>query len=158
MPQSNWTAIAARIKDRVETVPGVGKVHDHVELATTADELLTIGRFTVDGQDRIRAWMIHLEQVPSVWSEQGATVDWRRTVLIEGFLQFEADGAAEKTAIGLAEAIARALNTDLATTKLDGTVLSGGPCSLLASEPRAFGPLLVHYCRLALPVFTIESP
>lgn len=157
MPQSNWTAITARIKSRIETVANVGKVHDHMELATTAQELLTIGKYTVDGQDRIRLWMVHLEQAPSVWSEQGATVDWRRTVLIEGFLQFEADGAAEKTAIGLAESISRALNTDVATTKLNGTILSGGPCSLLASEPRAFGPLLVHYCRLVLPLFSIES-
>jgi hypothetical protein len=158
MAQSTWTAIATRIKERVATVAGVGMVHDHLELATTLEELKAIGTATIDGEARIRLWMIHLEQMPSVWSEQGATADWRRTALIEGFLQFEASGAAEKTAIALSESIIRVLNADLATTKLNGTVLSGGPCALLASEPRAFGPVLVHYCRLALPLFTIESP
>lgn len=158
MTQSSWGAVVARIKNRIETVANVGKVHDHLELATSADELKAIGMITLNGQDRIRLWMVHLEQMPSTWSEQGAVADWLRTVQIEGFFQFEAAGAAEKDAIAVAEGIIRALNADLkATPPLGGTVLSGGPVVLLESNPRAFGPLLVHYIRLSAQVLTIET-
>lgn len=159
MTQSNWTAVTARIKDRMETVANVGKVHDHLELATTADQLKTVGAISLNGQKRIRLWMVHLEAMPSKWSEAGGVADWQRTVLLEGFFQFEADGAAEKAALAIAEAVMRTLNTDLAAKpSLGGTVLSGGPTSLQANEPRAFGPLLVHYVRIAVPLFTIETP
>jgi len=157
--QSTWTPIAARLKNRLETVSGVGKVHDHLELATTGEELIAMGAITVDGEQRIRVWMISLEQGPARWAEQGGGTDWTRRAVIEGFLQYEAAGAAEKKAIALAESIIRVLNVDLAAKpSLNGTVLSGGPAALEACEPRAFGPLFCHYIRISIPLFTVESP
>ncbi len=50
------------------------------------------------------------------------------------------------------------MNNDLRDTKLNNTVLGGGPAFLDANEPRVFGFVLAHYIRIVCPVWTIETP
>lgn len=157
MPQSNWNAILARLKAQMDTVASVGLVHEELQLATTDEQLAALGKVTIDGEDKIRMWWVHLDAMPSKWTEAGGFVDWNRQVVIEGFLQFEGTASA-KTANALAESIIRKLNTDIESTRLNQTILLGGPCSLLANEPRIITFLLVHYVRIEIPLLTIESP
>lgn len=157
MPQSNWNAILARLKAQMDTVANVGLVHEELQLATTDEQLAALGKVSIDSEDKIRMWWIHLDAMPSKWTEAGGSVDWNRQVVIEGFLQFEGTASA-KTATSLTESIIRKLNADIRTTKLNGTILTGSPCSLMANEPRIFTFLLVHYVRIEIAVFTVESP
>lgn len=154
MAQSSWTTIVSRIRAQMEAVTSIGLVHDELKLATTEEEINSIAKVTADGEDRLRVWMIHLEDMPSAWADQSGNEEWRRGVVIEGFLQFEP--GVEKTALGLAEAVIRKLDTDVRVTKLNGAVLAGGPCSLAANEARILGFVLMQYVRIHLPVTTIE--
>lgn len=156
MPQSTWAAIVARVIERMKTVPGVGRVHEGDRLIKEAAQMEALALVDVDGERRFRMWTVNLASGPADWEDSGGTVRWDRAIRIRGYLQFE-DGSAA-TPIALAEAIQRTLDTDIRTTKLNGTVLFGGPCELRANEPRMFGPMLCHYIEIACPVTTLESP
>jgi len=160
---STWAAICDRVVAQLNTIANIGKVHDHTRLITSTDDFVAAMTTDVGGEQKIRAWMIH-EEIPKVatWEDQGGNAAWDRLVVCEGFLQLEDASSSERTAIALAELVIRALNTDVRTTKLGGTVLSGGPAGFpnghRPGEPRIWGPLVCNYIRVDLPVFTIESP
>jgi hypothetical protein len=157
MPQSNWTAIVARIVSQIRTIANIGVVHEGRRLIVSEAALLEQAIAEIGGESRLRMWTVHLEGMPSTWADASGSLKWKRKAVVEGFLQFEADGASEKAGLALAESIIRTLATDLDGTKLNSTVLSGDPPSLETNEPRLYGPVLAHFVRLTMPLLTIEQ-
>jgi hypothetical protein len=160
MTQSSWQAIVDRVVELLTPIPDIGLVYDRLRLVMTKDDVDKV--FTVvSGEDRLRAWMVHLETGrSSSWQEAGGSVDWNRRAVIEGFLQYEDEGASELAAVALGETIIRTLNADVRETKLGGTVLWGGPADFVGrpGEPRSFAFVFCSYVSISLPLFTIESP
>lgn len=155
MPVSTWTAIVARVKAQLESVPNIGHVHDGHRLVTTAAALDEVGISDIEGERRFRMWTITLASVPSVWEDQSGIVKWTRLIVVEGYLQFEDGSQVDPT--NLAELVMRKLDTDVRTTRLNDLILFGGPCSLRTNEPRQFGPILCNYCKVECPVVTLET-
>jgi len=155
---SSWTDVVARLVNRIGTVANVGKVHDRMRLVADADAYDAIAKATIDGEDTFRLWMVHLDRMDSKWEAVNAgLVDWNRVAVTEGFLLLEDAAKTEHTATALAESIIRAIDGDIRTTKLNSTILSGGPTRLAANEPRIFGFVICHFVRLETPLMAIEQ-
>jgi len=157
MAQSNWSAIVARIVAQMQTISEIGQVYKGLRLVRSEQDFLDLATAELAGETRERMWMVRLEAMPSQWADASGSLKWNRRALIEGFLQFENDGSSEETGLSLGESIIRTLATDLRSTKLNSTVLSGHPPSLDANEPRVFVFVLAHYVRLTMPLLTIEQ-
>ncbi|HXF71709.1 MAG TPA: hypothetical protein VNO79_03760 [Actinomycetota bacterium] len=156
MPTSSWDAVVARIVAQMRTIAGIGVVSDQARLLDHADrleELLSL----IGGERRLRAWFVSLARMRTGPASAGPDMDWTREVRIEGFVQFEDGQGSEKLAISLAESVIRTLHDDLRATKLGGTVLSGGPGSIVDTTPRLFGGLVCSYVQIVFPVHTVET-
>jgi hypothetical protein len=156
--QSNWTAVVSRVVSQMQAITDIGNVFNRLKLVTDDDSANAIMDATLStGEQKPRVWMVHLGAMKSKWAESSGTLDWKRTVVIEGFLAFEDSGASELVAMSLAESVIRALAADFRATKLGGTVLDAQPPELLNSEPRLFGFVLAHYIQISMVVQTVEQ-
>lgn len=155
---SSWAAIVARIKDRMQTVPDVGNVYEEIRTVGDQEQFGVIAVAEIGGEPKDRAWMISIEAADTSWLTHDGAADWQRQISIEGFFGMpEFVGGTEIPAMTVAEAVCAAIDSDIRATRLDGTVLHGGPCRLEANEPRVFGFVLCHYIKLVLPVQTVEE-
>jgi hypothetical protein len=154
---SAWAPIVARIVDRMQTVPNVGLVHDSIRLAMSEDDFFSWARVDVGGEERIRAWMITVEEVQTSWATHDGLVDWDRRVTIRGHFQLEDGADSENGAMAIAEAVCAVLDSDIAATKLSGSVRFGGPCRITRNEPRLLSFVLCHYIEIELPIQTTEQ-
>lgn len=157
MAQSSWSAVVARLKAQLETITGIGRVHDRLRLAANEERFNELALSEIGGEDRARMWMIRLERMETSFADASGSLQWNRVALIEGFLQIEDANSSEHTATALAESICRTLAADLQATKLGATVLSGGPPGIMVNEPRIFVFVPCHYVRIEMPVLSIEQ-
>jgi len=155
---SAWAAIVARIVAKMNEVPNIGLVHDSTRLAMSEQDFLGWARVDIGGDARIRTWMVTMEDVPEVsWATLDGMVDWTRRASIKGLFQVEDAQGSESTAMALAEAVCAKLDTDLAATRLAGTVSFGGPCRIIHNEPRLFSFVLAHYIEIELALKTTDQ-
>lgn len=157
MTTSAWSDIADRIVNRIQTVANVGNAFNRLRLAFSQDDFYAFAKATVGGEGKARVWMVTLAPSTSARSDASGRVQWNRMGVIEGFLQIEDAASSEHTAVSLAEAIMRALDTDVWDNRLNNLVLWGDPCRLVSNEPRFFGFVACHYVRIELPLHTLED-
>ena len=66
-------------------------------------------------------------------------------------------GAPTELEVRFAEAVCAAVDSDIRSTKLNGTVLHGGPCRVAINAPRILGFVLCHYVKVVCPVQSSEQ-
>jgi hypothetical protein len=157
MATTNWTAVVARIKAQMETITNIGQVHDRRRLMTKREEFDAQALADINGEKRTRFWMISLSRMDDAFLDSGGSLRWDREAVIEGILQLEDVNSSELTADALAESVCRTLATDLRTTKLNGTVLTGRPPRIEVNEPRFFVFVVAHYIRIVFPLISVEQ-
>ena len=153
---STWEAIVARIVAQMNTITDIGRVHDSIRLTFDTEGWVGTSVATIGGEKKARVWMVRLEANDTKRADQ-SSMQWNQRAVIEGYLQVEADGAGEKTAIALSEQIIRTLAADLWSTRLNNTVLTGKPPKLEDNRPQFFGFVGAHYVRLVMELTTIEQ-
>lgn len=162
MTQSSWSAISDRIAAQMATITNIGRVWRYTRVVTDEGTFADVMTAELGDERRLRAWMIHPEVARvNTWAEQSGTTQFNRTAVIEGFFQVEDDADSERVAVGFGEAVIRVLNTDVRTTRLGATVLSGGPATFPSGhrpgEPRVFAFVLAHYVRVELPLWSLDT-
>lgn len=123
----------------VNVVTGVGMVHDYERWANDWSTFLDRFKTTISGSTLIRGWTITC----SAWIQDHAMRVY--TYKIRGYFGLDDSAASEKIALGIVEAVAKALNT---SNKFDNFEV----CQLDVFEPRLFGSVLCHYAELTFKV------
>ena len=146
-------SIRARIKERLESVDGIGIVHDYERWAMNWNDILD--KFKTPS-NRYHGWMIsRTQRTPKQSSVCGIEV--AHTFRIRGIYALDDAAASEKTFQSLIDNISLAFDAD---ETLNGTCLTthpdfgplAGTAGLIVDQidMRMFGNVLCHYaeCRL----------
>lgn len=153
---STTEAIVDRVVAQMQAITNIGVVHDRMRLALRGKKAYELFTAEIGGERALRAWLVHLGRLETKQADSGSRQQWDRTLLIEGFLEFDDDGS-ETSTIALAESVIRALWVDAQATRLNSTILLAHPPAIEASEPRYFAGVVCSYVRLAMPVQTLEA-
>lgn len=157
MADTDISPVVARIKNRIETVPDVGRVHTFD--IYSADDLQPLIVSRIDGEDVLRAWWITgpaMNSRPMVQSTaQHIERTW--TYYVNGVVGVLPDGSHIETLRSLALAISDALDLD---RDLNGTVHRAEPCRwVIAPENRTVvAGVGVGYVQIHKPVVTLSTP
>lgn len=152
--------IVARVVALMGPIADIGRVHDRLLLLRKGTETFEQqAQVTIGGVQRVRVWYVHLGQMPTSPQDAAGTMQWDRMIEIEGFFDFDNDGASsEATAVALAETVIRTLWADARTTSLGGTILFAKPGRIVDTNPRSFAGVICSYVRIEMPITTIELP
>lgn len=146
--------IRAQIKAILETVTGIGVVHDYERWAVNWADILS--QFKPSNQAKINGWMItrtETEERVHAFGQNQAV----HSFLIRGVYSLDDSEASEKTFQDLIEAIRERFRSNF---NLNGSCQSiypefgewAGKAGIQADtvEARMFGGVLCHYCELGL--------
>lgn len=136
--------IRTEIKTILESVEGIGKVHDYER--HTVDWKTFISLFT-DTDNRINGWTITRSQVREAQhASLGANIR-THNFRIRGYFGLKDSTQSEKTFQGLIDTVCSAFRTK---ETLNGTSLKAGPPSVGTISRRHFSGILVHTCDITL--------
>lgn len=138
--------IRTAIKTDLESVSGIGPVHEYIRLAK--DWGTVLARFK-DSHNKINSWMITREATPGEEDTRDSFERIHHMKLI-GVYGVQDSAATELTFQDLVEAIVAALHAD---TELGGTTYRSGPVQVATVEHRMFGAVLCHYAELRVDVW-----
>lgn len=150
------SAIRDQIKAILESVEGIGVVHDYERWAVDWNKILEL--FKPARQDKINGWMITRRSTDERVEVFGRNLV-SHTFLIRGVYSLDDGASSEKTFQAIIEAIRTAfrsrfdLNGACEATYLDVDAMGpGGKVGVQVSliETRMFGSILCHYCELLL--------
>ncbi|MBI5789300.1 MAG: hypothetical protein HZA78_10640 [Candidatus Schekmanbacteria bacterium] len=137
--------IRTEIKALLETVPGIGKVHDFERWTIDWQKFL---EFFKTADNKINGWTI----TRSVSTENNQSVGTNiRThqILIKGYYGLKDAVESEKAFQNLIEAVCDVLRSH---NDLNASCLKSGPPQVSKVYPRPFGGVLVHVCNIQLAV------
>lgn len=140
------TEIRAEIKNILESVDGIGKVHDYER--HTVDWKKFISLFA-DTNNRINGWTITRLQVREK-RQASLGLNIRTHIFrIRGYLGLKDSTETEKTFQGLIESIC---NSFRGRETLNGSSLKSGPPQVGKIFHRPFAGILVHTCEITIEV------
>jgi len=138
--------IRTQIKTLLETVPGIGKVHDYERLTRDWNTFLSFFR---DSNGRINGWTIG--RLFAREKFRGASPVNIRThqIVIRGYYGLKDSLETDKTFQSLIESICAVLRSN---SDLNGSCFRSDPPQVTKIYPRTFGGVLVHYTEIVLSV------
>ena len=159
----------ARVYAIVNAVSNVGLVYDYARWAVLWDEVLALFKTTIGSTDMIRGWVITCTGWTSAYldglypDDNGKAIELRDyTYKIRGVFSLDDSAATEKTAVGIVEDVAEALNknTSLHSYAAIAEPYFGPipPASLDVFEARMFGSVLCHYAEITQRVVEAIVP
>lgn len=148
---NNYLAIVADIKEKIQAVPGVGKVHDYARLAT--DWGTYIARFK-DESGRILGWEITRARVSE--HRRGATFR-HHTFVLRGFMGLQDSAATDKLFQALVEEVCAAFRDTAAPLSAPWSYQNADaheqtPTQVPVIDERMFGQVLCHYAEIHLSI------
>lgn len=157
MTTSTTALIIDRVVERMNTVANIGRVHDRMRLADNQNKIEKQLLAEVGNDTILRAWFVHLGKTQARQADSASRMAWDRTLLVEGWSQFNDAADTENDFQTMAEKVARVLWYDAQTTRLNSQILFAKPPSLADPQPRMFAGLVCSYVRLEMPISTIED-
>ncbi len=137
--------IRTEIKSLLETVPGIGKVHDFERWTTDWKKFL---EYFKTEDNKINGWTISRSTTEE--EAQSMAVNIRtHQIIIKGYYGLKDSVESEKTFQALIESICDVLRSN---HDLNGSCLTSDPPQVTKVYPRPFGGVLVHVCNIALSV------
>lgn len=142
---------------QMQTVEGIGQVHDHVVTAVTEADFRAY--FYNPDTQKVLGWTVTREAT----DERDTEVTTRRayhTIVVRGFMGVQEaktgqDTPSENVFQDLVETVRSTFNA-AANRKLAGACEFSGPMTARRVSTGFLGPVLCHYCELVDPV--IEYP
>ncbi len=138
--------IRTEIKNLLETVSGIGKVHDYERW--TNDWRTFLNCFNTDN-NKINGWMITRIDTRERLQAAGAVNIATHTLAIKGYYGLKDNIESEKTFQDLIESIRSTLRTH---NNLNGTCLKSYPPQVDVLSPHPYAGILMHQCRIQLKV------
>jgi hypothetical protein len=138
--------IRTQLKAIIESVDGIGKVHDYDRWTTDWNRFLS---FFKTEDNKINGWIITRS-----WAKEkvhAATSVNIRThrIIIKGYYGLKDSAGSEKAFQDLIESVCDALRKN---NDLNGSCLSADPPQVAKIYHRPFGGILVHACNIVLSV------
>ena len=140
--------IRAQYKAILETVAGIGVVHDYARLAVDWAKFLEL--YKDPATEKILGWDISRESSPATkyiigGASPNARADRSHVFLIRGYAGLQDSTGSEKTFQDLVDAV---LDKFLPLATLNGAALAADPMVLTLVGERMFGSALCHYCEI----------
>jgi hypothetical protein len=139
----NEAGIRAQIYDILGDVADIGTVYDYERWAKDWDTFIALFKTTIGGTAQIRGWEIYR---PGPVPDDPTSVR-SHTYAINGYMSLKDSAGSEKIFNTLIEAVYDAF---LAKPDLNDAALGHDGIQVNVIEPRMFGSVLCHYCRLTL--------
>lgn len=136
-------ALRSYIVSLVESVSGIGVVHDYERWAAQWSDLLALYKTN----NVLNGWYVTRRRTEAQW-EAMPVIRRRHEFEVCGIYSLDDSAGSEKTFQALIEAIDAAVRFD---HSLGGNAIIAGPLQVEEVEARMFGSVLCHYCRLLLP-------
>lgn len=131
--------VREKIKSILETVPGIGLVHDYERLASDWPSFLSF--FKPDGTDLVNGWTI-TRTASSETPQAGGQHVRQHKMLIKGYYSQKDKAGSEKAFQDLLEAVCDRLRSQAGS--------AFGPPQVEVVELRLFGEVLCHYGEVSL--------
>ena len=133
----------AQIVRMLQSVSGIGMVHDRERWATDWSKFLAV--FTDPVSHKILGWTITREATPSTWYTSGQAEDSHLWV-VRGYAGLSDADDSESAFQDLVETVRATLRHD---PTLGGTAEGiSGPPAVRLFQPRLFGGVLCHYVEI----------
>ncbi len=137
--------IRTEIKNLLETVPGIGKVHDFERWTVEWKKFL---EFFKTGDNKINGWTVTRSVSREENQAMGINIRTHQ-ILIKGYYGLKDSVESEKTFQTLVESVCDVLRSN---NELNGSCLRSEPPQVTKVHPRPFGGVLVHVCNILLSV------
>ncbi len=138
--------IRKEIKNLLETVPGIGKVHDFERWTTDWKKFL---EYFKTEDNKINGWTISRSESQEREHAAGVVNISNHTFIIKGYYGLKDSLESEKTFQDLIEEIRSVLRTH---HDLNGSCLTTSPPQVSVLRPSPFGGILMHQCQIRLRV------
>jgi hypothetical protein len=156
-------ALVAAIKTRMDTVSGVGIVHNRLRHRVRIQDFIALYANGSADAKKIRAWWIALDNITGSWEVDDfasfGNVSRTYNFRLFGVLGFQDNEETEASMVSVCEAIMDDLDAQT-TLGVSGVVVRAvGPCSLVANDIRHFGnnSVLCHVVEITCPVVKVVS-
>lgn len=157
MSATDISAVVARIKNRIETVPYSGPVY--AEDIYARDDLRDMLVSNIAGQDTLRAWWITGPTMSGQRTTQTSTgyIERHWTYWIHGIEGIRSDGTTLQALRDMAVLVSDAIDSDLT---LGNTCHRTNPCSwpVQPAYRTASDVIVTGYVELMKPVVTLSTP
>lgn len=138
--------IRTEIKNLLETVPGIGKVHDYERWTTDWKTFLS---YFKDADNRINGWTITRRRTSERIHAASAVNIATHVFEISGYYGLKDSQESEKTFQGLIELVCSVLREN---NSLNGNCLRSEPPQLTMVYHHTLSGILVHACDIRLAV------
>lgn len=150
---SNYNTIAADIKTKMQTISGIGNVHDYYRWNKEASKFLALFAYTpAGGSQQIRGW--ELSRISATEHKRGAFFRHHR-FKITGYMSLRDADATDKTFQTLVDDICEKFRTADGGATWDyrnGDSPEESPAQAGVLDVRQFGEILCHYAEIFLSV------
>ncbi len=138
--------IRIQIKTLLETVPGIGKVHDFERWTTDWNAFLN---YFKDSHNRINGWVITRSETSERLQSPEAVNVSAHTFVIKGYYGLQDSLESEKIFQDLIESVRSVLRVN---STLNGTCRRIYPPSVNILANRPYAGILMHQCEIHLKV------
>ena len=136
--------IRTEIKNLLETIPGIGKVHDFERWTVNWKKFL---EFFKTADNKINGWVVTRSETQEREHAAGAVNIRTHTVTIKGYYGLKDSMESEKTFQDLIEEICSVLRTH---DNLNGSCLTTSPPQVSVYRPNPFAGILMHQYQIRL--------
>ena len=138
--------IRTEIKNLLETVPGIGKIHDFERWTTDWKKFLS---YFKDSDNKINGWVITRAESQEHRHATNAVNFSTHRFIIMGYYGLKDSQESEKAFQDLIEGVRSVLRTH---DNLNGSCLTSDPPQVKVLSPHLFGGILTHQCEIQLRV------
>jgi len=135
--------VRSEIKNLLESVPGIGKVHDYQRWTDDWESLLELFK---DSSNKINGWTISFPRSTERKDTPGINIGTHDAEII-GYYGLEEDGESEKVFQGLIEEVCSVLRNN---NSLKGSCWRCEPPQVVKVYKRSFGGVLAYACMILL--------
>jgi len=147
---NNYLAILADIKNKMDSIPDIGVVHDYERWASSWDQFISL--FKSQAHNQIRGWEITRGPV----SEHLRGTYFRHHLFrIRGYMSLDDAQETDKTFQQLIEEVCNTFRNAQGGASWfygNGDAPENSPAQVEINEPRMFGSVLCHYAEILLSV------
>ncbi|OPX19129.1 MAG: hypothetical protein BZ151_10895 [Desulfobacca sp. 4484_104] len=140
----SYSTIRDYIETQLNTIAGIGVVHDYERWASNWKDLLRL----YQSSSKLNGWSITRRSTSEEW-EARPVVRRRHVFEITGIYSLDDSAGSEKTFQDLVEAVCAKFRHD---PNLGGNCLLSGPPQVENVEARMFGSVLCHVAEISLLV------
>ena len=141
--------IRAQIKTIMESVSGIGVVHDYERYSRSLADFFQL----MTHAGKINGWMIHRQSTPSD-RDNMPTIHRQHMFKITGLYELDDAAGSERTFQALLDAIYTAFKSKYS---LNGTALNSDPVQIDDVDTGEYGNRLFHTAELTLPVWERDT-